>query len=190
MAQLPTTISNLLAAWRRGEPGAYDQLVPLLYGELRAVARRHLLGERQGHTLESRALVHEAYLRIAEQGPFELRDRTHFIAAASHVMRQVLVDHARARRAAKRDGGLRVDLDEALEVAAPAGLDVLAVDDALNALAALDARQAQVVELRFFGGLSIEEAADALALSPATVKREWSTARAWLARELERRADG
>lgn len=181
-------IAHLLGAWQRGEAGAYDRLVPLLYEELRRVARRHLSGERAGHTLESRALVHEAYLRIAEQGPFDLDGRTRFVATASHIMRQVLVDHARARRAAKRDGGVRVELDEALDVALPDGVDVLVVDEALTALAALDERQAGIVELRFFGGLSIEETASSLDLSPATVKREWSTARAWLARELERHA--
>lgn len=183
-------IRELLALWHSGESGAYQRLVPLLYDELRSVARRHLGQERAGHTLESRALVHEAYLRIAEQGPFDLAGRTRFLATASHVMRQVLVDHARARRAAKRDGGVRVELEEALQLAAPEGVDVLAVDEALTALAALDARQAHIVELRYFGGLSIEEAASALGLSPATVKREWSTARAWLARELERHARG
>lgn len=185
-----TAIRELLAGWRSGESGAYDRLLPLLYGELRQVARRHLARERNDHTLESRALVHEAYLRIAAQGPLDLQGRTHFLFIASRVMRQILVDHARARRAAKRDGGLRVDFDEALGIATPGGLDVIAVDDALTALAALDERQARIVELRFFGGLSIEDAASALELSPATIKREWATARAWLARELERHAGG
>ena len=183
-------VTALLARWRGGDAAAYERLLPLLYGELRAVARRHMRREREDHTLESRALVHEAYLRIAGQGPFDLRDRTHFLATASHVMRQVLVDHARSRQAAKRDGGLRVGIEAALGIAAPEGLDVVVVDEALKALALLDARQAQIVELRFFAGLSIEEAAAALGLSAATVKREWATARAWLARELERHAGG
>lgn len=159
--------------------------LPLVYEELRRVARRHLRNERPDHTLQTTALINEAYLRLMDQGVSEVRDRCHFVALTSHLMRQILVDHARARLAQKRDGGCRVTLAEDVAVSEPAEADVLAVDDALSRLAALDAQQARVVELRYFGGLSIHETAEALGVSEATVKRDWATARAWLHREID-----
>jgi RNA polymerase sigma factor (TIGR02999 family) len=161
------------------------QLLPLVYEELRRVARRHLRKERPDHTLQTTALINEAYLRLIDQGAPEVRDRCHFVALTSHLMRQILVDHARARLAKKRDGGCRVTLAEDLAVAEPREIDVLAVDDALSRLATLDPQQARVVELRYFGGLSIRETSQVLEISEATVKRDWATARAWLHREIE-----
>lgn len=177
---------ELFRLWRSGDEEALHRLLPLVYEELRRVARRHLRGERPGHTLQTTALIHEAYLRLIDQGAAEARDHSHFVALTSHLMRQILVDHARARLAKKRDGGCRVTLAEDLAVAAqPGEIDVLAVDEALNRLAGLDAQQARVVELRYFGGLSIRETSEALGVSEATVKRDWATARAWLHREIE-----
>lgn len=177
---------ELFRLWRSGDEEALHRLLPLVYEELRRVARRHLRGERPGHTLQTTALIHEAYLRLIDQEGAEVRDHSHFVALTSHLMRQILVDHARARLAKKRDGGCRVTLAEDLAVAAqPGEIDVLAVDEALNRLAALDVQQARVVELRYFGGLSIRETSEALGVSEATVKRDWATARAWLHREIE-----
>lgn len=184
--EVSAAVLDLLAQWRNGDPDALPRLLPLLYQELRSIARRHLRAERAGHTLESRALVHEAYLRLFKGGPVDAENRSHFLGIVSRVMRQVLVDHARQQLAAKRDGGCRVELETALELPAAKDVDVIAVDDALTTLATLDARQSEIVELRFFGGLSIEDTATAVGLSPATVKREWVTARAWLSRELDR----
>lgn len=178
------TVTALLERWRSGDKAALGQLIPLLYTELRKVAHRQLRNERFEHTLESKALVHEAYLRLVDQQPAFVENRNHFIGIASTLMRQVLVDHARQLRAAKRDGGCRIDLTGALDVPLQQDVDVVELDDALNALAALDARQARIVEMRFFGGLSIEDTARVIEISPATVKREWVTARAWLTREL------
>ena len=182
----PATVPSLLAKWRQGDQAALDELLPLLYQELRSIARRHLHAERANHTLESRALVHEAYLRLSQGGPPDVENRSHFLAILSRIMRHVLVDHARQQRAGKRNGGCRVDIEAALETPAPRDVDVIAVDYALSALATLDQRQSEIVELRFFGGLSIEETATVIGMSPATVKREWVTARAWLSRELDR----
>lgn len=175
---------ELFRLWRSGDEEALRRLLPLVYEELRRVARRHLRAERPGHTLQTTALIHEAYLRLIDQGAVEARDHSHFVALTSHLMRQILVDHARARLAKKRDGGCRVTLAEDLAVIQPAAIDVLAVDEALNRLAGLDAQQARVVELRYFGGLSIRETSEALGVSEATVKRDWATARAWLHREI------
>lgn len=150
------------------------------------MAQRHLQRERPGHTLQTTALIHEAYLRLMDQRPAEIRDRCHFVALTSHLMRQILVDHARARIAKKRDGGYRITLAEDLAVAEAREVDLLAVNDALNQLAGLDPQQARVVELRYFGGLSIRETSSALGVSEATVKRDWATARAWLRRQIER----
>ena len=162
--------------------------MPLVYGELHRVARRYLQGERPNHTLRSTELVHEAYLRLVDQKPFEFESRSHFVAVLALLMRQILVDYARKHRAAKRGYGCKITLDPALAVPEEQDLDVLALDDALKELERFDAPQARVVELRFFGGLSIDEVADVLKISPATVKREWATARAWLYRELNRTA--
>lgn len=184
--QTSEAVQQLMADLQGGNKAALDQLLPFLYGELRSIARRHMRNERVGHTLESRALVHEAYLRLYDQAPKSIENRAHFIALASRLMRQVLVDYARERKAAKRDGGCRVTLADAELPPDQSAVDVVALSDALEALAQLDTRQAQVVELRFFGGLSIEETSSALSLSPATVKREWTSGRLWLHRELSR----
>jgi len=176
--------SELFRLWRSGDEDALRRLLPLVYEELRHVARRHLRRERPDHTLQTTALIHEAYLRLVDQGTSEVRDHCHFVALTSHLMRQILVDHARARLAKKRDGGCRVTLAEDVSAVEPQEVDVLAIDDALTRLAALDPQQARVVELRYFGGLSIRETSEALGISEATVKREWATARAWLHREI------
>jgi RNA polymerase sigma factor (TIGR02999 family) len=174
-------VTLLLRAWAQGDEHAGERLFPVLYGELRRQAGRYMRRERRGHTLQPSGLVHEAYLRLRAAPGSDWHDRTHFVAIAARVMRQVLVDHARRRQAAKREG-CHVTLDEADAPAAP--VDVLDLEAALRELAALDARQARVVEMRFFAGLDVEETADALGLSARTVKREWQTARAWLQRRL------
>lgn len=161
-----------------------NDLLPLIYEELRHVARKHLRGQRADHTLQTTALIHEAYLRLVG-GDANIQDHVHFVALASRIMRQVLVDHARARLASKRHGGLRVTLSEAEDVAVQSELDVIAIDEALTRLAEFDVQQAHVVELRYFGGLSIQDTARALSISAATVKRDWTMARTWLRSELQ-----
>lgn len=186
---LSARVSLLLANWRQGDQEAREALVPLVYSELRRIARRHLWREHPGHTLESAALVHEAYLRLIGQRSPPWQNRAHFFGVAARLMRQILVDHARNRLAAKRGAGVpRLSLDA--QVASPHQheVDLVALDDALDRLAALDPRQGRIIELRFFAGLSIEETALVLGISPATVKREWTTARAWLLRELRKEA--
>ncbi len=177
---------ELIGKWRAGDPKALQQLLPLIYQELHRIARRHLQEERSDHTLQPTALVHEAYLRLVGMRNSDIQDHCHFVALASRLMRQVLIDHARAHLAAKRQGGIRITLSEALDLPAKPELDLLAVDEALERLSHLDQQQAHVVELRFFGGLSIPETSTALKISSATVKRDWTTARAWLKRELQR----
>ena len=178
----PTT---LLLAWGRGDETALDQLIPLVHDELRRLARRHMAGERVGHTLQATALVNEAYLRLIEVNQVRWQNRAHFFAMASRVMRRILVDAARARGYQKRGGGAEsVSLDEALLVSGEPRQDLIALDDALNALAAFDLRKSQVVEMRFFGGLSVEETAEALHVSADTVMRDWRLAKVWLVREL------
>jgi RNA polymerase sigma factor (TIGR02999 family) len=182
-------VSKLLENWRDGDEGAREALIPLVYDELRRLARRHLRRERPDHTLQSAALVNEAYLRLIRQEQPQWQNRAHFFGVAAQLMRHILVDHARNRAAAKRGAGApRLTLDP--EYALPQGRDVdlVALDDALNQLAALDPQQSRVVELRFFGGLSIEETSIVLGISPATVKREWATARAWLRREMKNKS--
>lgn len=181
----PST-DELIAKWRAGDRAALQALLPLIYEELRRVASKQLRAERANHTLQTTALIHEAYLRLVGGEGAEIHDHCHFVALASRLMRQVLVDHARGRLAAKRQGGIKVTMSEALDLSAQPELDLLAVDDALTRLSQLDPQQAQVVELRFFGGLSIVETSQALSVSAATVKRDWTTARAWLRRELQR----
>jgi RNA polymerase sigma factor (TIGR02999 family) len=177
------TVTDLLAASRRGDATAFDQLLPLVYDELHAIAARHMRGERPDHTLQPTALVHEAFLRLTgAEIPYD--DRAHFIRAASQSMRRVLVDHARARNAAKRGGNLRVTLDESLAPQEDRVVDLLVLDDALNRLAAAEPRWARVVELRFFGGLEVTEVAAVLGISTATAKRDWQFARTWLAKAL------
>jgi RNA polymerase sigma factor (TIGR02999 family) len=177
---------ELIARWRGGDAHAYKELLPAVYEELRRVAHRHLHRERPDHTLQTTALIHEAYLRIAATDGAKIRNRIHFVALSSRLMRRVLVDHARSRLAEKRDGGVRVTMSEASDATEDSEIDVLFIDEALGRLAELDRQQAEVVELRFFGGMSIPETSEALNVSAATVKRDWATARAWLRRELLR----
>jgi RNA polymerase sigma factor (TIGR02999 family) len=182
------TLAELITQWRSGDQQAFDQLVPLLYSELRDLARFQLNRERPGHTLQSGALVHEAYLRLLGQTPY-VEDRDHFLMLAARLMRQILVDHARTRLAAKRGAGQTVQLDPSLVLPQSRSIDVVALDDALHDLSRLDEQQGRIVELRFFGGLSIGEVAAALDISPATVKRDWAVAKVWLARQLKRGID-
>jgi RNA polymerase sigma factor (TIGR02999 family) len=182
-------VTGLLLSWRQGDAAALDRLVPLVYEELRRVARRQLRGESPGHALQATALVHEAYLRLVNVDRMTLTSRTHFFGVAATLMRQILVDHARRLRAGKRGGGATMlSLDDVSPAAKPAGVDVLALDQALETLSSIDARQCRVVELRFFAGLNIAEAAEALAISPATVEREWAIAKAWLYRWLSQKS--
>jgi len=184
----PTQITQLLMRWKRGDEEAPRVLLPLVYDELRRLARHHLKSERPDHTLQTTALVHEAYLRMVKPGSPQLESRGYFFALASQLMREILVDYARKRRAAKRDGGERLNLDEAAELSKSKGVDVLALDDALKELAKMSPRQSRIVELKFFGGLSIGEVSEVLDVSPATVERDWGVARAWLHREINRMA--
>jgi RNA polymerase sigma factor (TIGR02999 family) len=178
-------VSELLSKWRPEERDLLQALIPLVYGELRRLAHHYLRDERPGHTLQTTALAHEAYLRLQNKRLARFENRAHFFAIAAQLMRQILVDHARGRQAAKRGGGNeKVTLDDACGLMKGRAVDVIALDDALNALARLDPHQSRIVELRFFGGLSIEETAEALGVSPATVKRHWSTARLWLYQEM------
>jgi len=184
------TVSELLVRWRTGDREALEKLVPLVYKELREIAHYHLQRERPGHTLQSAALVHEAYLRIADRKPFEADNRAHFLAVASRLMRQILVDYARSHAAAKRGANLRVELDAALILPQERNAEVIALDEALKTLSQIDEPQGQIVEMRFFGGLSIEEIGEVLGISRSTVKREWNVAKAWLVREMRRDTHG
>jgi RNA polymerase sigma factor (TIGR02999 family) len=178
-------VSQLLAAWSEGDEAALEQLIPLIYRELRRQAERYMHGEREGHVLQTTALVHEAYLRLADCREMKWQNRAHFFAVAAQMMRRILVEFARANKAEKRGGAMnQVSLAEALAVAEARGTDVVALDDALQTLASLNPRQCQVVELRFFGGLSHEEIAEVLKVSVGTVRRDWSLAQAWLFNEL------
>ena len=177
-------ISQLLADWANRDPAAREQLVPIVYEELRRLAHHHMRGERAGHTLQTTALVNEVYLRLAGIDGLRWRDRAHFFAMAATLMRRVLVDYARQRGREKRGAGISViSLDENAVAAQPA-VDIVALDEALARLAAVDPQQSRVVELRFFAGLSVDETAEALGISPATVKRDWATAKLWLYNEL------
>jgi len=178
-------VSELLVRWKTGDQAALDELLPLLYKELRDIARHQLQKERPGHTLQSAALVHEAYVRLVGQRPFDTENRAHFLAIASRLMRQILVDYARSHGAAKRGADRRVELDASLVLPQIRSTDVVALDDALKGLAKLDEQQGRIVEMRFFGGLSIEEIAGALDISPSTVKRDWNVAKAWLTRHMK-----
>jgi RNA polymerase sigma-70 factor, ECF subfamily len=180
-------ITHLLHEWSAGNERALEELTPLVYEELRRQAARYLRRERQGHTLQTTALIHEAYLRLVGARDMQWQGRAHFFAIAANLMRRILVDHARRRDAHKRGGDqARLPLDEALAIAEESHVDLLALDEALDRLAAFDAQQARVVELRFFSGLSVEETATALGVSPRTVKSDWALARAWLRREIGR----
>jgi RNA polymerase sigma factor (TIGR02999 family) len=178
-------LTQLLVRWTGGDEAALDQLVPLVYGELRGLARGYLRRERRDHTLQATALVHELFIRLAADGGVNARDRSHFFGIAARAMRQILVAHAREHRAAKRGGGQKpVALDAAPEPWVKADADLTALDAALSALARMDPRQARIVELRVFGGYTIEETAELAGCSPATVSREWQLARIWLYREM------
>lgn len=183
-------VTDLLARWRGGDAAAREALVPLVYDELRRIARKCLIGQRCDHTLQPTALVHEAYLRLVRRDSIPWENRAHFFAVAAQMMRQILVDHARRHAADKRGGG-SVTVAFAEEAAAEKGsvVDLIALDDAMQRLATLDPRQCQIVELRFFGGLSIEETAQVVEISPATIKREWATARIWLHNAISKGAD-
>jgi RNA polymerase sigma factor (TIGR02999 family) len=177
-------VTALLRAWRDGHPAAADQLLEVVYRDLHRQAERYMRAQPPGHTLQATGLVHEAYLRLVDRDPVDWNGRAHFFGVAAKAMRSILVDHARARGAAKRGGGADPLTLEDVEAVAGGEVRVLDLDEALSRLAELDPRKGSLVELRYFGGLSIEETAEVLGLSPATVKREWRTARAWLRREL------
>jgi RNA polymerase sigma factor (TIGR02999 family) len=180
-------VTQLLVAWNEGNQDALERLLPAVYDELRKLARSYLRRERPDHTLQATALVHEAYLRLIDQNQVTWQNRAHFFGIAAQMMRRILVNHAEARRADKRGGGAqKLSLDEAIDLAEERAVDLIALDDAMKALAEFDPQQARIVELRYFGGLSIEETAEVVGVSPATVKREWSTAKMWLHRELSR----
>jgi len=178
-------VSRLLARWKDGDEAALQELVPIVHDELRRLARRQMAGERPGRTLQPTALVNEAYLRLADLRQMQWQDRAHFFAMAARVMRRILVDAARSRGYQKRGGGAqRVSFTQALAVAEAPSTDVVQLDDALEALAQVDARKSRVVELRFFGGLSVDETAEVLQVSRETVKRDWTFAKLWLLRQL------
>ncbi|PWU05033.1 MAG: RNA polymerase subunit sigma-70 [Terriglobia bacterium] len=178
-------LNELLESWSHGDQGAIDKLVPLVYNDLHRLAHRFMAGERPGHTLQTTALVNEAYLRLVDSARLNPESRVHFFAVCSRVMRQILVDWARSRQAVKRGRAMRsLELEEALAVTGQPGADLVALDDALNALALVDPRKSQVVELRFFGGLNVKETAEVLSVSEETVHRDWKLAKSWLRREL------
>ena len=181
MAPSSQQVTQLLVAWGGGDGAALGELMPLVYEELRRLAHRCMIRERPGHTLQTSALIDEAYLRLVDQRNIRWQDRAHFFGIAARLMRQILVDYARKRRYAKRGGDAhQVPLDEAIIVSKERAADVVALDDALKSLAEIDPRQSQIVELRFFGGLSIEETAEVLGVSEGTVRRDWALAKAWL----------
>ena len=178
-------VTELLIDWSNGDQSAFDKLMPLIDEELRRLAHRYMSRERAGHTLQTTALVNEAFLRLVNRKNLRWQNRAHFFGLAAQVMRTILVDHARSHASAKRGGGTRnLELDEALVVSQQKASEVIALDEALKQLALIDPRQSRIVELRFFGGLTVEEAAEVLHVSPVTIKREWSTAKAWLYHEL------
>jgi RNA polymerase sigma-70 factor (ECF subfamily) len=183
----PRDVTGLLVRWSNGDRAALEELTPLVYDELRRLARAYLRHERQGHTLESTALVHEAYMRLVDQRDVQWHSRNQFFAIAASLIRRILVDHARARLAAKRGGSsVKLSLDEAMAVAEKKDLDLISLNDALKTLAETDQQQARIVELRYFAGLTIEETAEVINISPATVKRDWLVAKAFLKREMLR----
>jgi RNA polymerase sigma factor (TIGR02999 family) len=180
-------VTELLGRWRGGDRDALDSLIPLVYDELKRIAQHYLRNERPEHTLQSTALVHEAYVRLTQQDLPQWQNRAHFFAVAAQLMRQILVDHARAHRADKRGGRTcKLALEDAEADTQPMDVDLVALDDALKTLSQMDPQQGKVVELKFFGGLSIQDTAEVLGISSSTVKRDWITARAWLHRELDR----
>lgn len=189
MSESTADVTQLLGQWQEGDKEALNALTPLVYNELRRLAQSYINRERVNHTLQGTALVHEAYLRLIDQRRMEWRNRNHFFALAAELIRRILVDHARGKVAAKRGGNdVKLSFEEALEPAVSEDLDLVALDDALKLLARTDAQQSRIVELRYFGGLKIEETAEVLAISPATVKRDWTMAKAFLKREMLRGA--
>lgn len=189
MTVSPQQITQMLKDWSNGDQSARDQLIPLVYEELRRMAHQHMKKERPGHTLQTSALVHEAFVRLVDQSDVQWQNRAHFFGIAAQMMRRILVDYARGRNYAKRGGGARqVSLEDVAIVSAERAADVVALDEALTSFASVDQRKSQIVELRFFGGLSIEETAAVLSVSPGTVMRDWTLAKAWLRREMT--ADG
>jgi RNA polymerase sigma factor (TIGR02999 family) len=184
------TLHKLLANWQAGDQKALEALVPLVYNELHGLAHHYLRGERPDHTLQTTALINEAYLRLVEQGPFQTQNRGQFVALAATLMRQILVDYARSHRSAKRGNDCKVTLHDELGAVKNEDMDVLALDGALKRLTERDPQQSRIVELRFFAGLTVEETAAVLDLSLATVKRDWSMARAWLSRQIRRGEGG
>ena len=185
MAGVPQEITQLLLSWGRGDQAALDQLIPLVYPNLRKLARRYMGRENSGHTLQTSALINEAYLRLVDQHDVKWEDRSHFFAMAARVMRHILIDHARRLQFAKRGGGVvHLPLDNVAMVRHERAAELVALDEALASLAVVDQRKSQIVELRFFGGLTVEETAEVLKVSPITVMREWRAAKAWLHREI------
>ena len=182
-------VTELLLAWNEGEAAALDELMPLVYAELRKLANHFLNTERQDHTLESSALVNETYLRLIDQKRVSWRNRAHFFAIAAQLMRRILVDYARSQKTEKRGSGRKLTLGAAAGIGEERDFDLIALDQALEKLAAMDQRQSRIVELRFFGGLTIEETAEVLAVSTATVRREWTVAKAWLYGQIVRSAE-
>jgi RNA polymerase sigma factor (TIGR02999 family) len=184
--ELSGQVTELLVQWKQGDEKALQALVPLVYKELRRLAHYHLQSERPDHTLQSTALVHEAYLRMLGGQPVELQNRAHFVAVASRLMRQILVDYARSRRADKRDGGFRIAFEDLAALPVNGDAEVLALDAALEELSRIDERQAKIVEMKFFGGLSAPEISNVLGISRATIDRDWATARVWLHRQMSK----
>ena len=189
MSSGPGDVTRLLRAWSNGDRDALEDLIPVVYGELRRIAARYFRHERPSHTLQATGLVHEAYLKLVDQDHARWQNRAQFFGVAAQLMRRILVDHARTRVAAKRGGGLQpVTLVDAVDPSRAGGIDVIALDNALTRLTNLYPEQGRLVELRYFGGLTIEETSEAMGTSPATVKRQWMVARAWLLRDLEAEA--
>jgi RNA polymerase sigma factor (TIGR02999 family) len=185
MTSSPKEVTELLLAWSRGDESALEKLIPLVHAELRRLAKRYMGRERAGHTLQTTALINEAYLRLIHSKNVRWQNRAHFFAVSAQLMRRILVDFARSRHYQKRGGGAqKVSLDQALEISDEKGAELIALDDALSALDKLDARKSQVVELRFFGGLSVEETAEVLKVSPDTIMRDWKMAKVWLLRAM------
>ena len=183
-------VTGLLRAWGQGDENALQKLIPLVYDQLHAAARRYMAGERAGHTLQTTALIHETYLRLVDIRRVEWQDRAHFLAVCAQLMRRILIDFARSRGYQKRGGAApHVNFEEALVVTAQSDFNLVALDDALNRLAKMDARKSNVVELRFFGGLDVKETAEVMKVSPDTVMRDWKMAKVWLLRELRRGTD-
>src|SRR5262245_8093331 len=186
----PSEVTPLRHEWSQGDEAAPEKLMRLRYAELHRMARRYMAGQNRGHTLQTTALIHEAYLRLVNQSEKQWQNRSHFFAVAAQAMRHILVDYARSKQAEKHGGGAQaLSLDEALTVSQERAAEVVALDDALEELAGIDQRKSQIVELRFFGGLSVEETAEVLKISPITVMRDWSMAKAWLHRELSNRQE-